>query len=459
VAVDVDPIAEPAPAPKPRPQPLHRNRDFNLLWTGQAASTLGSQMSAVAYPLLILAVTRSAAQAGFVASAQLISTLVFLLPAGVIADRHPRKEIMVITSLIQMIAGATVVPAVLSGHVYLIHLMAVGSVQGISSAFYQGASRGATRRIVTGEQLPEAMAATQVRDRATTMIGPPAGGALFGISRALPFTCDAISYGAIALAAALIRKPLDPQHIPAREPLRRSLTTGVRFVADEPFLRLFAIWAALLNGVIFGVRLTVIVLARDRGATAVEVGTLLSISAACGLAGALVAVPITKLAGGRTLTLICSWTFVAASLGMIFAPSVWVIAVLAGITGFALAPVNVILTARSTLITPDHLQAQVSNTMLLCYTGLSSFTPSLFGALTDKFGAYPVITIATVIYGLMAVWLQANRSLHQVSEGPQGGTGDGDQAARGRHRKKRRLAFTRSPAGSAGRGPGSPGST
>jgi MFS family permease len=414
VAVDVDPVTEATP----KPVPLRRNRDFNLLWTGQAASLLGSQMSAVAYPLLILAVTGSAAQAGIVASAQLFATLAFLLPAGVIADRYPRKVILVISSLIQMIAGATVVPAVLSHHVYIAQLIVVGIVQGIAGAYYQGASRGATRRIVTTEQLPEAMAATQVRDRATTMIGPPAGGALFGISHSLPFTCDAISFGAIALAGALIRRPLDPEHIPPREPLRRSVLNGLRFVIDEPFLRLFAIWAALLNGVIFGVRLTVIVLAHDRGATAVEIGTLLSISAACGLAGALVAVPVTRLAGGRPLTLICSWTFAAASLGMIFAPSVWVIAVLAGMTGFALAPVNVILTARATGVTPDHLQATVGNTMLLCYSSFSSFTPALFGALTDKIGVYPVISIATVIYALMALWLQFNRSLHQVSQRP-----------------------------------------
>jgi MFS family permease len=418
--------------------PLRRNRDFTLLWTGQATSQLGSQISAIAYPLLILAFTRSAAQAGIVASAALLGTLIFLLPAGVVADRYPRKRILVITSLIQMSAGATVVPVVLTHHVYLIHLASVGAIQGIASAFYAGASRGATRRIVTPEQLPQAMAATQARDRSATMLGPPIGGALFGLAKSLPFAFDSVSYGAIALAAALMRKPLDPVNPPARPPLRRSIMQGMSFVARQPFLRLFAVWAAVLNGVVFGVRLTIIVLARNRGATPVEIGTLFTISASCGLAGALVAVRLAKLAGSRRLMLISSWLFPACAVGMIFAPSVWVIALLAGVTGFAVMPANVILTARSALITPDHLQAQSGNAMQLCYSSFAAFTPALFGALTDKFGAYPVIIFAAAIYAVLAIWLQFSRELHHLEDRLPAAVTSGSQDDRASHSPQRK---------------------
>jgi MFS family permease len=190
----------------------------------------------------------------------------------------------------------------------------------------------------------------------------------------------------------------------------------MRFIAHQPFLRLFAIWTSLLNGVVFGLRLTIIVLARNRGATPVEIGSLFTISAACGLTGALVAVRLSKLAGGRLLTLISAWLFPACAVGMFFAPSVWVIAALAGVTGFAIMPVNVIMSARSAAITPHHLQAQAGNALQLCYQGPLSFTPILFGALTDKIGAYPVIIVAAVIYGGLALWLQFNRELHHVDD-------------------------------------------
>src|SRR6202035_3242473 len=77
------------------PVPLHRNRDFTLLWTGQAVSGMGSAISGICYPLLILALTGSAAEAGLVSGAGLIANLVLLLPAGLVADRYPRKRLMV----------------------------------------------------------------------------------------------------------------------------------------------------------------------------------------------------------------------------------------------------------------------------------------------------------------------------------------------------------------------------
>ena len=130
-----------------QPLPLGRNRDFNLLWSGQALSDMGTQMSTIAYPLLILAVTGSAAKAGIVGSSTILGTLLLLLPAGVAADRWPRKKILVITSIVQLAVGATVVPAIVTGHIYLAHLAAVGFLQGGALAFYTGASRGAIRRI------------------------------------------------------------------------------------------------------------------------------------------------------------------------------------------------------------------------------------------------------------------------------------------------------------------------
>ncbi len=65
--------------------PLHRNRDFVLLQTAQLLSSGGSQMTAIAYPLLVLALTGSAAKAGIVAFARLLGMALFALPAGLAA--------------------------------------------------------------------------------------------------------------------------------------------------------------------------------------------------------------------------------------------------------------------------------------------------------------------------------------------------------------------------------------
>jgi MFS family permease len=70
--------------------PLRRNREFRLLWGGQTLSELGSQLSLVAYPLLVLAVTGSPAKAGVVGFAKTVPYAVLALPAGALADRVNR---------------------------------------------------------------------------------------------------------------------------------------------------------------------------------------------------------------------------------------------------------------------------------------------------------------------------------------------------------------------------------
>ena len=70
-----------------------------LLWTGQAVSVLGSRVSSIAYPLLVLALTRSPAQAGLVGFAGTLPYLLFQLPAGGLVDRWNRKRTMIACEL------------------------------------------------------------------------------------------------------------------------------------------------------------------------------------------------------------------------------------------------------------------------------------------------------------------------------------------------------------------------
>lgn len=403
-------------APAAQPPALRRNRDFNLLWSGQALSDLGTQMSTIAYPLLILAVTGSAAKAGIVGSATIAGTLLFLLPAGVAADRWPRKRIMVTTSSVQMIVGASVVPVIVTHHIYLAHLAAVGFVQGAALAFYTGASRGALRRVVPVEQLPDAFARTQARDRSAVMLGPPIGSTLFSIAPYLPFAVDSASFGAITLAVSMLRKNLDPEQssVPAElKNLRimQRVMLGMRYVFADPFLRMVTIWFALINGVIAGIRLTSIVLAEHLGASSPEIGLLFTISAAIGLIGAIFARRMIALFGERTLVIVVAWVFPLCSVGMALTPTIWLIGVTAGLAGLFLMPINVVLLARSARLAPDHLQAQMNNAMQLCWTSLMAVSPALFGALADRLGPRATILIGAAMYAAIAIWLLTRKGM------------------------------------------------
>ena len=79
-----------------RPTPLWRNRDYLLLWGGQLISLTGTNVSQVAFPLLTLALTHSAAQAGLVAAARGAPLVALMLPAGALVDRWNRRRVMIV---------------------------------------------------------------------------------------------------------------------------------------------------------------------------------------------------------------------------------------------------------------------------------------------------------------------------------------------------------------------------
>src|ERR1700756_4956019 len=98
------------------PTPLRRNREFRLLWSGQTLSALGSQVSLVAYPLLVLAVTGSPAKAGVVGFARAVPVPLLALPAGALADRMNRKVLMVTCDCVRAVALAAFSIALATGH-------------------------------------------------------------------------------------------------------------------------------------------------------------------------------------------------------------------------------------------------------------------------------------------------------------------------------------------------------
>jgi MFS family permease len=106
--------------------PLRRNRDFLLLQVGQLFSSFGSNMSRIAYPLLALAVTGSAADAGYVSAVLFVPLLAFSLVAGVAADRLERRRLMIVSDVVAAAALAVLAGAIIAGRAHLWLILVVG---------------------------------------------------------------------------------------------------------------------------------------------------------------------------------------------------------------------------------------------------------------------------------------------------------------------------------------------
>src|SRR5437660_827146 len=109
---------------------LSRNRDYSLLWGSQALSEIGFNASAIAFPLLVLAVTGSPAASGLVMGADAAAQLVAGLPAGALADRWNRKKVMLACEAVQAVVVTSLAVALWWNVATVAHMAAVAVVMG-----------------------------------------------------------------------------------------------------------------------------------------------------------------------------------------------------------------------------------------------------------------------------------------------------------------------------------------
>src|SRR5262249_19031997 len=163
-----------------------RNRDFRLLWLGSAVSVLGSRASAIAYPLLVLALTGSPADAGLAGFAATVPYLLWQLPAGALVGPWNRRRIMIARDGRPAVAPARIVLALAIDSIRLAQIVLVSFIEGSLYVFHSLAEPAAVRNLVHPAHLPLALSQIEARERGAALLGQPLGGFLFDLGRAVP---------------------------------------------------------------------------------------------------------------------------------------------------------------------------------------------------------------------------------------------------------------------------------
>jgi MFS family permease len=203
-------------------RPLHRNREYVALWVGQTVSALGISISSFAYPLVVLAATGSPARAGLVGSVLAGTTFFLRLPAGALVDRWNRKAILVVCDVGRALSAGALAVALALGHFWFAQVLIVAFLEGAFGVLFGPAEAAAVRRVVAPPQVRDAIARNQSRMQLAGLVGPPLGGVLLGVGRALPFVADAVSYLVSLVGVLFVRSSL--QDPPAPRPKRRCWT-------------------------------------------------------------------------------------------------------------------------------------------------------------------------------------------------------------------------------------------
>jgi hypothetical protein len=247
--------------------PLRRNRDFTLLWAGHTVSVLGSQVTATAYPLLVLALTGSATAAGAVGFFAWAPYVLFAVPTGWLVDRVDRRRLMLAAETGRGLAISSLIVALAFDALTLPQIMLVAFVEGSLFVLFDLAELPAVRNVVAPDQVPAALALNEGRARGASLAARPLGGALFDVGRVAPFAADVVSYVVSTLTLLFVRGPLQAERPTPAAPWLSELFAGARWLWRQPFLRLIPALSFVINFLFQGLVLLVIVAARDVGAS------------------------------------------------------------------------------------------------------------------------------------------------------------------------------------------------
>lgn len=398
------------------PRPLWRNRDYLLLRFGETVSEFGSQASALALPLLILATTGSPAQAGLLGGLRGAAYLLFGLPAGALVDRWNRRVVMVVSDTIRAIAMASIPLALVAGRLTAMHLYAVSFTEGTLFIFFGLAATPSMTRIVAKAQLPTAVSQGQAIDAAAGMGGPPLGGILFGVSRMFPFMADAVSYAVSVVTVLCIRAPLTGERVARRQHLRTEIGEGFTWMHGQRVVQLLTLVSGGVNLLYGGYTLLLISLAQRQGASPTTIGLIFT----TGGIGTIIGVAMTpwvqrRFTVGQIMVGI-GWLFAITWPPYAFASNPFTLGFVNAI-GFLFVPIySGTHFAYRLMLIPEPLQGRVNSINRLVTFGCQALGFVLMGALIQWYGPISTVWITTVPATLLALLITLSATLRTAGK-------------------------------------------
>jgi hypothetical protein len=386
--------------------PLRRNRDFVLLQAGQLLSSAGTQATSIAYPLLVLSLTHSAAKAGIVSFARTLPAALLTLPAGLAADRWDRRRLMILADAVRVAAVASLAATIVARGLVFWAIPVVAFVEGAGAALFSVAQVGALRSVVPAAQLPAAAGVQTGRGAAVGVAGPPLGGALFGLARALPFVVDAVSYACSTLSLLAMRARFQEE----REPGRPLLAEGFRFLWGQPFLRTCALLFGLANFIGPGLLLALVVIGRRQGLTSAEVGALSAVFGACLLLGSFLSPLVRGLLPVRAVLVLELWTWIGCA-AFLVRPSVYVLAAGLVPTALAIPSTDSVVHGYRIALTPDRLLGRAEAVRTTISLAIAPLGPLAAGFLLAATSARATVAVFAAVGLVLAVWGTASPSL------------------------------------------------
>ena len=383
-----------------RPVDRARQHDFHKLWAALSVSLLGSEITALALPLMA-AITLGASplEMGVLAAAGQLPFFLCSLPAGVWVDRVPRRPVLIATDLGSALLLLSIPLAVPFGGPGFVQLCVVAFGVGALTVVSEVAHYAYVPTLVGRRHLTEYNGKLQVSHSASSAAGPGLGGLLVQLISA-PFAvlADAASFVASAGLLATIRHPEPPvRTAEERVPVRRSVADGLRLLLGHPFLRPIIVGGSVANLFESGLLAIYILYAtRELGLSAGTIGLIFALGGGAAIPGGLLADRVGRRIGmGRAI--VGGWTL--AAVGAMIVPLAagppWLVVVLLASANafgaFTHTIANVQQWSLRQTVTPDHLAGRVTAGHRFIVYGAGAIGAMLGGVVGSAMGLRPAL--------------------------------------------------------------------
>ncbi|WP_433393947.1 MFS transporter [Micromonospora sp. KLBMP9576] len=378
-AIDLSPLAAPA---------------YRRMWLGNGIAMFGIQLTAVAVPVEMYALTESSLWVGLIGIAAFLPLLVFGLWGGAVADAHDRRKVLLATAAVLWVATAGLAVQAALGIGSPVLLLVLVAVQSIAFAISSPTRNAILPRLVPAELVPAASTLNFTTHTAASVFGPLVAGLIFawwGTDVGLPiaYAADAVLFTvAVWATAKLPAMPPEPDPDGAGAPRRAglgSIVDGLRYLTTTPVL-LLSFVIDLIAMVLAMPRALFPEIAEQRFGGGAAVGWLYSAIAAGAMLGGLTSGWIGRLRrqGLVLVVAVVGWGLAVAAAGL--AGQLWLMVLLLAVAGAADLVSAVLRQSMLLVYAPDRMRGRLMGVNTVVIAGGPRLGDLRAGAVAAGFG-------------------------------------------------------------------------
>jgi MFS family permease len=402
---DYPPPVEPAAASWTALAPALRSRNFLLFWVAQSISTTGTFLQIVAESWLLYDLTGSTLMLGLLGVVGLLPVVPVAFLGGVLADRVPRRRLVMITQVGLLVQAAVFGALVATGRIQVWHIIVLDFVMGALFAVDQPARQAFLPELVSGDVLANAIALNSAAFQVARVVGQAVAGVLIAaIGAGGAMMINAATFLAPVVALALISVS-DVIPDTSRDSLRVALSEGILALYGRPALLGTISLMVVVGGLPLAIFLMMPAYAEEVVQTdAVGLGLLLASSAVGAVLSTLL---VARIRVGRRGSALMASSLALPIFMVGFALSRWM--AVACLVLLFVGLVQSVLHAMSTTLVqvnvPDRVRGRVMSLYGMLIIGVPKLGGVLIGGLAEKHGLPITIALSSALALLYAVGL------------------------------------------------------